>query len=81
MRPVFSLLVLTARRADARAWLACAGIAMLVAFAVFAVIGRFTMDWARIDMNVLAASPPTRPHILGTDEIGRDALARLAGGV
>jgi len=54
------------------------GLWVLGIMIVVCVFGPFVLqDPARPDMKVLAATPPSSAHWLGTDSIGRDVLSRL----
>lgn len=69
-----------------RSWSATAGSLCLVVVLTFAFLGPlFAPDPIRQDLAHRLAPPAwaggTEAHILGTDTLGRDVLARLAGGI
>ena len=54
------------------------GLCVLGVMIVVCTFGPFVLQSpTAIDMNVLAATPPSSHHLLGTDTIGRDVLSRL----
>jgi peptide/nickel transport system permease protein len=56
------------------------GLVLVAGFLVLAIIGPFlTADPAAQDYSAPLA-PPSAAHLLGTDDLGRDALARIAYG-
>jgi peptide/nickel transport system permease protein len=59
---------------------AVAGLVLVALFLLLAVVGPFvTADPAAQDYNAPLA-PPSGGHLLGTDDLGRDLLARIAYG-
>ncbi|AZO79322.1 MULTISPECIES: ABC transporter permease [unclassified Bosea (in: a-proteobacteria)] len=62
--------------------LAMAGAAIILILALVCLLGRFLLpfDETRIDVMNRFAPPLTGAHVLGTDELGRDMLARLMMG-
>jgi len=68
------------RRRFLRRRLAIAGLMLVVAFVLLALVVPFvSQDPALQDFN-LVLQPPTGGHLLGTDELGRDVFARIAYG-
>jgi peptide/nickel transport system permease protein len=60
--------------------MAMAGLVLVTGFLLLALAGPFvTGDPAAQDYNAILA-PPSPAHPLGTDDLGRDALARIADG-
>jgi peptide/nickel transport system permease protein len=60
--------------------MAMAGLLLVVAFLLLALVGPFvTGDTTAQDYSA-TLSPPSPAHPLGTDDLGRDALARIATG-
>lgn len=61
--------------------LAVVGAGMLILIAAAAVIGPFVYEYGPNEPNLMAInSPPTSEHLLGTDQTGRDNLARMFAG-
>jgi ABC-type dipeptide/oligopeptide/nickel transport system permease subunit len=57
------------------------GLAILIVFAVVAVVGPATIPFDPIRQDLRSSLlPPSPLHPLGTDQLGRDVLARLAYG-
>ena len=50
------------------------------ALVAFCVVAPFVIRWSptELDYQTLSSTPPSARHLLGTDAIGRDVLARLA---
>ncbi len=69
------------RRRFLRRPLAVLGLLVALAFVLAAIFAPLLApyDPAEIDFNALLA-PPSRDHLLGTDELGRDVLARILFG-
>ena len=60
--------------------MAMAGLALVAAFVLLALAGPFvTADPSAQDYGAVLA-PPSPAHLLGTDDLGRDVLARIASG-
>jgi len=77
------------RSPAAQAWLrfrqhkmAMFGLFLLIALILYIVIGSlvFSETYANFNNTTIRRQPPTQAHIFGTDEIGRDILARTVYG-
>jgi peptide/nickel transport system permease protein len=76
----------TASRRGARPWLGSgsltAGLALLCALLVFSIVVTLAApNPATQDLNHALAGPGPVDHLLGTDALGRDVLAWVAGGI
>jgi peptide/nickel transport system permease protein len=58
------------------------GLAIILTLAASAIVGRWLLPWSPDHIDLAARYlPPLSPHhILGTDDLGRDVLARLFAG-
>jgi peptide/nickel transport system permease protein len=72
------------RRAFSRDWLAVVSLALLVIFIVSAILAPWLApypDQGRGDPKIAEKfQPPSREHLLGTDNLGRDVLSRILYG-
>lgn len=59
---------------------ATAGVALLALLAVLAVAGPIVLPLDPFSMNAAPLQPPSFAHPMGTDELGRDVLARFIHG-
>ena len=60
--------------------LAVIGLVLVVVFVTFAIVGPFLLPNPNTqDFNTLL-QPPSLAHLLGTDDLGRDLLSRIASG-
>jgi peptide/nickel transport system permease protein len=61
--------------------LALTGVILLIAVAIFCFIGPLLYHTDQVHASLANAfEPPSRQHLLGTDELGRDVLGRLMVG-
>jgi peptide/nickel transport system permease protein len=58
------------------------GVAALLVVVLFSVLGPLVVSQRPDDVDILTPpfGPPSRAHLLGTDELGRDVLVRLMHG-
>ena len=61
-------------------WGGRAGLVLVVAIVLLALLGPFVSPWSPTEIVGLPLSAPSVEHPLGTDTLGRDALARFLHG-
>lgn len=60
--------------------LAVIGLVLVIAFVMFAVLGPPLLPDPTLQDYAAVLQPPSVRHLLGTDDLGRDVLARVAAG-
>lgn len=79
--PVRSSLFLDALKRLRKNRLAIVGIALIGAFLFMAIFASFITPYDPIEQDWQSVQkPPSRTHLLGTDELGRDLLSRIIHG-
>ncbi len=64
-----------------RNWMAMFGLAIIILIALTAIFADVIAPYDYREQNLrLVADPPSRQHILGTDDLGRDILSRIIHG-
>ena len=62
-------------------WVVVFGITMIIVFLIIAVTAPWLAPYDPLEQNLGATlQPPSRTHLLGTDDLGRDQLSRLIYG-
>jgi len=61
-------------------WMGKAGIAIIIFFIGLAVYAQLFMPFDRTEVSVDRLADPSPEHLLGTDQLGRDVLTRIAHG-